>query len=191
MAEPAAIATRFGLETAEVAELLLDAQASGWVTYSRFAGTGGWSLSDRGREHDERLLAAELGPSRAVVHGVHEAFAPLNARFQDAVTRWQLRPIPGDQFAANDHSDHRWDDRTIGDLAAVVGRVMPLCARLADELQRFAGYDRRLEDALGRAHAGQHRAIDGLRGESGHGDSLHTVWFELHEDLVATLGISR
>ena len=39
---------------------------------------------------------------------------------------------------------------------------------------------------------------DGLRGDfsggpggGSQGGSLHTVWFELHEDLIATLGISR
>ena len=107
------------------------------------------------------------------------------------MSRWQLRPVPGDTLAANDHTDHRWDDRVLADLKAQVTQVIPLCRSLAAALRRFDGYDDRLAVGLRRAEGGERSAVDGLRGESRRGDSLHTVWFELHEDLVATLGITR
>lgn len=187
----AEIAARFSLPTAVAEELLLDAEALGRVTQSRFSGTSGWSLTDRGRTADERLLASELGAAEEIVREVHAAFVPLNARFQESVTRWQIRPLPGDPLAANDHTDHRWDDRVLVDLRSVVAQTLPLCRRVSERLARFAGYDERLASAMGRADSGELSAIDGLRGNSRGRDSIHTVWFELHEDLIATLGISR
>jgi hypothetical protein len=189
--ESPAVAARFGLPSHEANELLLDAEARGWVTHSSFGGLGGWSLTERGRVQNEALLAAELVGSEGVVRASHAVFLPLNARFQNAVSRWQLRPLPGNALAANDHTDHRWDDRVLQDLGAQVAQVTPVCQSLAAELQRFDGYASRLAVALRRAEAGERSAVDGLRGDIRRRDSLHTVWFELHEDLIATLGITR
>jgi hypothetical protein len=97
-----------------------------------------------------------------------------------------MRPAPGDAMAMNDHTDWRWDDRVLDDLGHIVRRVVPLCERLAAALPRFAGYDRRLLAALNRVESGERSWVDRART-----DSIHTVWFELHEDLLATLGLSR
>ena len=117
-ADEGRVAARFALERGEVLESLEDFEAFGWVQRSRFAGTGGWSLTDAGRAQNGALLAGELDAAgaRPVVAEALAAFEPLNARFLDAVTRWQVRPMPGDPLAANDHSDPRWDDRVIADL---------------------------------------------------------------------------
>ncbi|GAA1145629.1 hypothetical protein [Ornithinicoccus hortensis] len=53
-------------------------------------------------------------------------------------------------------------------------------------LTRFTGYDTRFDAALRLARAGQYEWVD--RTDI---DSCHRVWFQLHEDLVATLGIDR
>ncbi len=53
-------------------------------------------------------------------------------------------------------------------------------------LTRFGGYDRRFTAALRRARDGDAAWVD--RTDV---DSCHRVWFELHEDLLATLGIDR
>ncbi|GEL98174.1 hypothetical protein [Cellulomonas terrae] len=62
----------------------------------------------------------------------------------------------------------------------------PLADRLRLLLARFGGYDARFAAARRRAHAGGTGWVDGTDA-----DSCHRVWFELHEDLVATLGIDR
>lgn len=188
MAEVGRVAGRFGLDPAEVAELLLDFQACGWVRHVEFAGVGGWTLTEAGRREDERLLAVELAAvgATAAVAEVHAAFLPLNGRFLAACTRWQIRALPGDPMAANDHTDFRWDDRVLDELGALGRRLGPLCVGLTDRLARFDGYPDRYTAALARVEAGQRSWLDepGL-------DSCHAVWFELHEDLIATLGILR
>jgi hypothetical protein len=188
MTTPAAAATRFGLDQAAVEELLLDFAAYGWVSHTEFAGTGGWSLTDAGRTEDERRLSAELQDAAAepVVEDVHLRFLPLNARFQEAVTKWQVRPQPGDELARNDHTDFRWDDRVLDSLERTVGHALALVGTLSGVLTRFDGYGARLQRALTAVTSGRRNWVDGLDV-----DSLHRIWFELHEDLLATLGRQR
>ncbi|MCA5894225.1 transcriptional regulator [Isoptericola sp. NEAU-Y5] len=190
-ADPDAVAARYGLDVEVVQELLLDLEALGQVRWAAFGGTGGWSLTERGRAEDERLLAAELagdpdGRAAAVVGDVLHAFAPLNARLLRACTDWQLRPADAGRLDVNDHADAAWDAHVLDELAAVVHAAHPLLAALAAELRRFDGYDARLDDALAAARAG-----DGARVAGVGAASVHGVWMELHEDLLATAGITR
>jgi hypothetical protein len=187
-ADTAVVARRFGADPTETEELLRDAEAYGWVTRSAFAGLTGWSLTGRGRAQDERLLAAELAAvhGRDQVGGVYRDFLPLNARLLRACTDWQLRPGPDDRLAPNDHGDVAWDGRVLDELAAIERGLIPLATRLGAVLVRLQGYDVRFARARQRAQAGEHGGVDGTDV-----DSCHRVWFELHEDLLATLGIPR
>ena len=74
----------------------------------------------------------------------------------------------------------------LADLALVDEALGPLAARLADVLERFRGYDTRFSAALRRVDAGDPTWVNRTGA-----DSCHTVWMELHEDLLATLGIPR
>lgn len=183
-----AVAARFALDPAAAKELLLDYQAFGWISWSEFAGTGGWSLTAAGRTENERRLAAELDTAGAgrTVRAAYQEFLPLNARLQVACTRWQLRPTADDPLAFNDHTDHAWDQQVLDDLARLADELEPLAARLAAVLGRFGGYHTRFAAALSRARAGDVDWVDRTTV-----DSCHRTWFELHEDLIATLNVDR
>ena len=190
-APTAAVARRFELDEAVTAELLEDHRSSGWVTWSSFADSAGWSLTERGRVEGEHRLAVELdthprGVVRELVHRTYLDFLDLNGRVLQAVTDWQTRPVAGDPFAVNDHQDLRWDTHVLGRLEDVGSELLPLAATLGGVLERLGGYSERYEWAIARARAGQREWVDGLGR-----DSCHTVWFQLHEDLLATLGIPR
>lgn len=188
MADDDEVVARFGLDRAEVSELLLDFQAYGWITRVDFAGTGGWTLTEAGKRRNEQQLAQELttAGARTQVESVHRDFLPLNARLLRAGTDWQLRPTATDPLAANKHDDPNWDARVLGVfdvLARALGELEP---RLTACLGRFAGYHDRFSRALERVHGGDLSWVTKVRE-----DSCHTAWMELHEDLVATLGIER
>ena len=74
----------------------------------------------------------------------------------------------------------------LDELASFRRRLGPLCAELTTVLDRFAGYDDRFAAALGQAEAGRLSWVDGVSI-----DSCHTVLIQLHEDLLATLGLQR
>lgn len=182
------VAARYALPADETEQLLEDHRALGLVEHSEFAGSAGWSLTARGRLEGEARLAAELDATarRDQVHRTYLDFLDLNARVLRAVTDWQTRPVAGDLLAANDHQDLRWDRRALATLDEAGARLLPLVAVLTGVLDRFAGYDERYAHALAEVEHGDRRWVDALEV-----DSCHTVWFQLHEDLLATLGIQR
>ncbi len=170
-ADTGALAARYGLDPAQTGEELLDAEAYGWVTRSAFAGLSGWSLTEAGRRRNEAQLSEELdrAGARATVVAVHDGFVPLNEQATGAFTAWQL----GTAGAVP------------GRFAALADALHPLEQRLTAQLGRFGGYHQRFATALAQA-AADPAWITGMEV-----DSCHRVWFELHEDLIASLGISR
>ncbi|SEJ17170.1 hypothetical protein SAMN04487917_104115 [Arthrobacter sp. yr096] len=172
-ADTAAVAERFAQDSGEVESQLIDAGVNGLVLRSTFAGEGGWSLSSLGRVENERLLADELDHAGAwsTVLAVHDDFAEFNTGVVGACSAIQLQPSA--------HSDAV--DVLIGALAA----WRPLETRLAELLPRFAGYSERLLRAIKLA------VEDPAWFTATDRDSFHRVWFEVHEDLIATLGIQR
>ncbi|WP_088319333.1 transcriptional regulator [Kineosporia sp. R_H_3] len=186
---PAArVSARYGLDLSAVEDSLLDAEAYGWVRRTAFGGSEGWSVTERGKAETERRAARVLdvlGVADAV-RAVHADFLPVNARFGEACTRWQIRPTARDPLAANDHEDLRWDHHVLTALRSLQGSLDDLCARLAVHLPRFGVYPPLYAAALARVGDGEHAWLD-----APDRDSLHLVWIQLHEDLLATLGLPR
>jgi hypothetical protein len=178
-------------ETTDLAEEdvrpILDAlQAEGLVLYREGRLTG-FALTPDGRREHEHLLTAELEASghREDVTSAYKRFLELNQELLATCTRWQLREVDG-ASVVNDHTDAAHDAAVVRDLAALHECVEPVVTELAEQFERYSRYGPRLAEALERVQAGE-------------GDyftkpiipSYHTVWFELHEDLLATLGIER
>jgi hypothetical protein len=184
----ARIAARYRLDAGPVGEALLDFEAVGWVRRLSFAGTSGWSLTDAGRTENERRMAGELDKAgaRDTVAAVHAGFLPLNGRFGTACTDWQLRPTRLDPMAFNDHTDWRWDERVLRTLASLGMSFRRLGDQLAAGLARFDGYADRYAAALSKVDSGELAWVD-----APDRDSLHLLWVQFHEDLLATLGIAR
>lgn len=188
MADCRAVGRRFALADDVVEDLLLDAESRGWVRRVAFVDLRGWALTDRGRAQGERLLAEELHDSgaRSAVCTAHRELLALNPRFLAAVTDWQLRREPLQPLVANDHTDHRWDDRVLGEVRGLGARLQEVDAMLNEVLERFAGYATRFWAALAEVQRGRRLWLDEPSVAS-----CHTVWFQLHEDLLATLGLER
>ncbi|WP_030264889.1 hypothetical protein [Streptomyces sp. NRRL B-24484] len=184
-ADLARAAEAAGLPDADVESELIDLAVAGLVT--RVSGPfGGWGLTEAGRAADAERIAAELEASgtRAAVADAYERFLVLNPELLDLCTAWQTRPVDG-AMALNDHTDTTYDTLVLTRLTDLDRRATEVCADLAAALHRFARYRQRLAGALGRAHAGEPGAVT----EST--DSYHAVWFQLHEDLLTTLGTPR
>lgn len=187
-ADTAAIAARARVGRDEAENALRDAEREDWVQHFSFADLEGWTLTDAGRIENERQLAVErsrVDPGGTIA-AVYRRFLPLNARLVRAVTHWQIRPTRDDRFAPNDHGDPAWDAQVLDELAALGTGLDSLVSALDEVLARFDGYAERYETALRRAVRGEPEWIDKTDV-----DSCHRVWFQFHEDLVATLGIDR
>ncbi|MBZ2196792.1 transcriptional regulator [Occultella gossypii] len=187
-ADTPAVADRAGTGPDETAALLDEAARRGWLQRSSFADLGGWWLTEDGKGENERELARERESADpgGVIAATYREFLPLNASLQRACTDWQLKPTALDRLAPNDHTDADWDARVLDELTAIGAALAPLAERLTGVLVRFGGYHARFDTALERARAGRGEWVDGTDI-----DSCHRVWFQLHEDLIATLGVDR
>lgn len=187
-ADSEAVAKRAGTSHAAAMRMLNEVERAGWVQHVGFTDLQGWSLTDSGKAENQRQLAAERKDAdpEDIISAVYRDFLPLNARLLRAVTDWQIKPTGADQFAPNNHSDHVWDERVLAELTDLGTGLAPLTERLSAVLTRFDGYQNRYEAALHKAKIGQRDWVDKTEV-----DSCHRVWFQLHEDLVATLGIDR
>lgn len=183
-----AIADRFATSHGDTVRALREEERAGWIQHVAFADLDGWSLTDSGKAENERRLAVEreTADPEQTIAAVYRDFRPLNARLLRAVTDWQISPTETDTFAPNEHTDHARDQRILDELALLGGKITPLTERLTAVLARFDGYSTRYDTALRKARGGQHEWIDKTDV-----DSCHRIWFQLHEDLIATLGIDR
>ena len=92
----------------------------------------------------------------------------------------------GNETVPNDHSDPDYDHRIVDRLGALHERAQRPLEQFAELEARLGEYPRRLDTAHDRVLAGEHDFVSGAKV-----DSYHTVWFELHEDLLRMLGRER
>ena len=147
----------------------------------------GWMLTQEGRGRSQQLVTSELESSgfREEINSNYQGFLSSNQRFLSLCTDWQLRTVNGEQ-EINDHSDTDYDEEVIARLVDINGEIQPVCESLADSLNRFEGYSRRFSEALHKVHNNEPEWFTKPMI-----DSYHTIWFELHENLLVTLGIER
>jgi hypothetical protein len=179
------VASATGLPESDVESELIDLAVAGLVTH--VAGDfGGWGLTEAGRAVDAERIADELetAGTRTAVAEAYDGFLVLNPELLDLCTAWQTRSVGG-VVTTNDHSDPVHDARVLDRLTDFDQRAEVVCADLSAVMLRFQRYRVRLTDALARAKSG---ALDYVTTSTA---SYHTVWFQLHEDLLATLGIPR
>lgn len=185
-ADAAAVAAATGVPEATAAELLDQFVAAALAT-KREGRLSGYTLTPAGRAEHLTLLTAELDATGAepAIRDAYQRFLKINGNLLGICTAWQLREVDGESVI-NDHSDPAHDAAVIDQLASLHADVSPICDDLGAALPRFGGYRERLGSALAKVQAGE---VDWFTKPMI--PSYHTVWFELHEDLLATLGIDR
>lgn len=180
------IGVRTELDSRDTSTVLADLAERGFVT-ERTGRLAGWTLTASGRTEGERLLVAELEAAgeRLAVDAAYRRFLEVNPTFLQLCTQWQLVEIDGVQ-TLNDHQDPVRDAAVLDRLAEVHDVVLGIGDDLTTALERFHGYRPRFEYAMSRLEAND---VDWFTKPLI--DSYHSVWFELHEDLLATLGRDR
>ncbi|OBG38560.1 hypothetical protein A5672_01215 [Mycobacterium alsense] len=142
-------------------------------------------ITPSGRERLRALLAEErAGVDAGVVSAAYDDFRTVNADFKSLVTDWQLKGGPGG--APNAHDDAAYDAAVLARLDEVHARAVPVIEAAAAQLPRLGAYAAKLTAALGKIKAGDTAWLTRPLI-----DSYHTVWFELHEELIGAMGLTR
>jgi pyruvate,orthophosphate dikinase len=140
---------------------------------------------------DGKAVAAELVAGDRERWGADEAlaaldrFIELDARMKQTVTDWQLRTVDGEQ-QFNDHADPEYDRSVLDRLGELHADALAWLGPLEERLPRLNVYRARLERAADAARDGDQAYVASPRV-----DSYHTVWFELHEELIQLAGRTR
>jgi hypothetical protein len=147
----------------------------------------GWSVTSAGRTAAADWARQELARSGAQVRfeALYERFVPLNRAVLAVCSDWQVRS-DGDLAVRNDHDDAEYDSQVLARFAALAERASALIGLLAGVIERFGAYSIRLNIAAGHVLSG---STEWLTRPTL--DSYHSVWFELHEDLLCSIGRTR
>jgi|APEBP8051072210_1049370.scaffolds.fasta_scaffold00829_8 hypothetical protein len=180
---PDAIASLLGLPDERVKAILQEGVAKGSVL-----DVGGkFAVSPTARvslqSNYGRFFSALRGNKE--FRDAHLAFEKVNIELKALITDWQTLRIGG-RLVPNDHSDEAYDEQILKRLAKLHGNAEKVLNGLAAVLPRMGIYLKKLEEALDKAEEGDIAWVSDAKIES-----YHTVWFELHEDLLCLLGEQR
>lgn len=139
-------------------------------------------ISDTGRERLSELLTAERADIDAEAFAaVYDSFRNVNGDFKALITDWQLR-----DGQPNAHDDAEYDAAVLGRLDGIHDRVSPVVDEAAKHVPRLGRYRSKLDAALAKISDGDTSWL-----AKPIADSYHTVWFELHEELILAAGLTR
>jgi hypothetical protein len=177
------LARRLGLPEPVVEADLASAEAAGRVVR---AGDR-WTLAPLARlalQADYSRVFADVRDDPEIVQA-NAAFEIINTALKQLMTDWQQIEIGGERLP-NDHRDAAYDARILDRLGALHDRADPVIRRLEAGIPMLAFYRPALLAALERAEDGDIAWVSDASLES-----YHTLWFELHEELIRALGGSR
>lgn len=178
-----AVASLVGIDADRVKSLLIDAVAGGRAIEAK----GGYALTPLARLALEGRYSFHFAPLRhnARFVAAYESFERINRTLKQVITDWQTIEVAGERVA-NDHTDTAHDEAVMDRLAGVHEQVETVLQALAGPLPRMRIYAQKLLAALEAAEDGDREWVSDVRRES-----YHTVWFELHEDLLRIMGRAR
>lgn len=165
-----------GWDRPELAGVLSGASSAGLIVWT--PQISAWRLTAAGRVRVAEALRVERCDEAASrsARGVLQSLDEENARVLEACTAWQL--CSGQDAVGG--------TAVVDTLDAARRRVDGQLRLWSASAARASRYRSRLSRALRRARAGDGAWIAGPRV-----DCFHGVWFQLHEDLLATLGLTR
>ncbi len=169
MADAASIAEITALPEATVGACLAAAVDAGWLLDL----PGGAMLMPDGTaallaHYDAAYRALRAEPALTSWYG---NFEHLNTRFIAQVSEWQKTD---------------GDDKVERRLLQTAERLVRDIGTLLPRIPRYAAYVRRFEASMARVDQGQRDFVCKPTL-----DSVHNIWFEFHEDILAVLGRPR
>jgi pyruvate, orthophosphate dikinase len=132
-----------------------------------------------------QLVAERERTDQEAANRLYLNFMEFDDRFKRLVAAWQVRTIDGREVI-NDHADAVYDAAIRARIGVFHTEATPLIDDICAVASRLVPYRTRFARASAAVAAG-----DGSMIASPLKDSYHTVWFELHEELIHLSGRSR
>ena len=177
------IAAISGLAEDTITNTLTQAETDGRVTGS----DGRYLLTAAGRMILESEYSRFYGALRDddAFANAYRQFEEINKTLKTVITDWQTMAVGGERVP-NDHSNKDYDEDVIGRLGDMHEKFEPVLNALCAGEARIGYYRDKLNHALEQAEDGNGDWVSDAKI-----DSYHTVWFELHEELLRLMGTER
>lgn len=177
---PADLAATLGTDVADITPVVERLAAAGLLTEGETL-----RITLTGTERLTALLAEEReGIDPRAMATAYDDFRAVNEDLKRLVTDWQLKGGP--DGVPNTHDDADYDTAVLARLDDVHARVLPVIEAATAQLPRLGAYATKLVAALDKIKAGETAWLSRPLI-----DSYHTVWFELHEELIVAVGLTR
>lgn len=111
-------------------------------------------------------------------------FEALDTEFKRVCSMWQVRQ--DGTGSLNTHDDPEYDFGVIEKLVEVHSRLRELVRSISGLEMELADLTVELDNAMARVSEGEFDYFTGVQL-----NSFHNLWFELHEDLLCTMGLRR
>jgi hypothetical protein len=169
MATSDEVAAAVGVAPKVAAEQLLMALDKGWVMNV----DGKYLVLPDGTSAVHQFYKQFYGELRAkgALVAWYDRFESLNDQFIKAVSDWQ-----------KSDGDPKAESRIV----RIVERLVKALTELTPTIPRYEHYIRRFGDGVARIDRGERDYVCGPTI-----DSVHTIWFEFHEDILSVLGRPR
>ena len=165
--DPGVIASIVEMEPAKTKGLFDGCVKAGYISDDN----GMWMLTESGEEAISQFRKAEVEGREKELETAYEKFEEENKTFKKIVSEWQIE---------------KDDQKVLDELEGVHARVGEIFQGLTELVPRYEIYPSRFSRALRNLKDGKTEYLAKYSV-----DSYHTIWFELHEDLINLLGKER
>jgi hypothetical protein len=188
LGEVDAVAEVHALDVDETEWALAELIESGKCVYRPVDGVMKYLLTPLGRELGEQALWQEVDdPSKKQkIQGAYNQFRGLEQGMFQVLADWQVVDGTSVHQRINKHDDHLYDEEILKRLYDLDKNLQKILEPLASMFSRYQNYGNRFTKALDLMRNGEMQYL--MKPLIG---SYSTLWFEFHEDLLATLGINR
>jgi len=139
-------------------------------------------LTAEGRAAHAKWARLEAGSDEdSAARRAYDRFLEFDHQVKQLTTDWQLESHGS---TAGGYSPAQW--KLIDRLIALDERAAPVVSTLARAVPRFGRYRPRFRHALRQLEEGERSWFSGVTC-----DSYHTMWWQLHEDLLLAIGLGR
>lgn len=165
--DPNVISSMVEMQPARAKELFDSCVKVGYILEA----DGMWQLTESGEEAVSQFRKLEVKNKERELEAIYERFDKENSIFKRIVSEWQAE---------------RDDQKALEGLEGVHIRISEIFQELSRLIPRYEIYPSRFNKALKNFKDGKTEYLAKYSV-----DSYHTIWFELHEDLLNLLGKER
>ena len=172
---------RTNLPENKVSSILKKFEKNKLATFKEF-----WEITKNGQKEAKSYRSQKYKGCKSALSKIYtEEFLKLDKILKSIITDWQMKTVDG-KFVPNTHNDPAYDRAVMERLYNFHNNEAKQLYKKLDQMVPHLNYTDMFEFAVSKIKGGDYTYL-----AKPDIDSYHTVWFELHEDILRTANIER